>query len=351
MVEVKPEFSIIVPVYNGEQYLSRCIDSLREQTLRNIEIIIVDDGSTDKSGLIADLYAHQDRRIRVFHQENSGQGPARNLGIKQARGKYIGFTDADDWVLPNMFHQLYDRTLQTDADIVLGGVRVISHGKVTRAYKQPEADAVLRGQEDIYPFRCYLYGSLPGLNCSDTVPGYVVVGGFRRSFIVNNHILFQNMMSEDTAFLIQTLQNAESVAFVAGDQYCYRRDNQTSTTNSFNKSGLRFYTSYMFFSRQLIEREAEDHQHECLMRWCRNVIDLSRELVHRIESSSLSLQEKSSYIHHVNMNPLLKDASSRYSWRDLPRKFVPFYWCQIHDFVVLERLMMDIWIKVSSFRK
>lgn len=347
MTGTTPKFSIIVPVYNEERYLSFCVDSLRKQTLRDIEIIIVDDGSTDRSGLIADWYARQDQRIHVVHQENSGQGPARNRGIREACGKYIGFTDADDWVQPEMFQRLYGRASQIEADIVLGGVKLLSHGSVTKIYEQPKADAVLRGQEDIYPFRRHLYGPLSGSDDSGCVPGYVWVGCFRRSFINENHILFQNMMSEDTAFLIEALQAASCVAFVAGADYCYRRDGQISTTNTFNTSSLEFYTAYMCSSHRLLEREATEHQHECLIRWSRNVIDLSRRLVHRIETSSLSSKGKSVFIHQVNINPFLIEASSRYSWHDLPRKFVPFYWCQMHDRVQAERYMMGAWARAS----
>lgn len=94
--------SIIVPVYNAEQYLRVCIDSILAQTYKNIEIILVDDGSTDKSGNICDEYAKQDDRVRVFHQQNSGAAKARRIGLQEAKGEYIGFIDADDMIDCNM---------------------------------------------------------------------------------------------------------------------------------------------------------------------------------------------------------------------------------------------------------
>ena len=98
--------SIIVPVYNTEPYLCRCIDSVINQTYRNLEIILVDDGSADGSGRICDAYAETDARVRVIHQKNGGQANARCAGIEVAKGKYLGFVDSDDWIACEMYENL-----------------------------------------------------------------------------------------------------------------------------------------------------------------------------------------------------------------------------------------------------
>jgi len=98
--------SVIVPVYNIVEYLQRCVDSIRRQTWRNLEIILVDDGSTDNSGALAEKMALEDKRIRVFHKENGGSSSARNLGISHAKGDYIGFVDSDDYIEPQMYERL-----------------------------------------------------------------------------------------------------------------------------------------------------------------------------------------------------------------------------------------------------
>ena len=100
---MNPKLSIIIPVYNVEQYLPRCIDSILEQSFADFEAIVINDGSTDMCRLIIDEYANQDSRIKVIHQENMGVSAARNSGLRVARGKYIGFVDADDWIDPNMY--------------------------------------------------------------------------------------------------------------------------------------------------------------------------------------------------------------------------------------------------------
>ena len=112
------KISVIVLVYNIEQYLSKCLDSIINQTYRNLEIIIIDDGSTDSSKDICDIYKKKDQRIKVIHQKNSGPGVARKVGVRNASGQYIGFVDGDDYIDKNMYMNLMDYILKTGADVV-----------------------------------------------------------------------------------------------------------------------------------------------------------------------------------------------------------------------------------------
>lgn len=116
-----PLISIIVPVYNIKEYLPRCVESLRAQTYSNIEILLVDDGSTDGTGALCDELAAKDERIRVFHKENGGSSSARNLGLSKAQGEYIGFVDSDDYVEPDMYECLYRALQEQDAQIAQVG--------------------------------------------------------------------------------------------------------------------------------------------------------------------------------------------------------------------------------------
>ena len=113
--------SIIVPIYNIEPYLSKCIDSIINQTYKNIEIILVDDGSTDNSGKICDEYAKRENRIIVIHQDNKGLVSARKAGLAISKGEYIGFVDGDDWIEPEMYKHLLDILLESNADFVDSG--------------------------------------------------------------------------------------------------------------------------------------------------------------------------------------------------------------------------------------
>lgn len=111
--------TVIVPLYNVEKYLSKCLDSLKSQTLQDIEIILVDDGSTDRSGEICDKYASIDSMFKVLHKENGGSAIARQTGLDVANGEYVIVCDSDDWPEPNMYEKLYLKAKNTNADIVL----------------------------------------------------------------------------------------------------------------------------------------------------------------------------------------------------------------------------------------
>ena len=109
--------SVIIPAYNIEDYIGRCLDSIISQTYKNLEIIVVDDGSRDYTGEILDNYAKKDRRIKVIHKENGGVSSARNKGIEAAEGDYIGFIDGDDLIEPGMYKTLVDLLEEENADI------------------------------------------------------------------------------------------------------------------------------------------------------------------------------------------------------------------------------------------
>ena len=119
----QPLISVIVPVYNAEAYLEKCVRSICNQTYKNLEIILVNDGSPDRCGEICDNLAKEDPRIRVFHKENGGQSSARNLGLDNMTGEYVGFVDSDDWIEPDMYSHLYRLIEQHNAQIACCGMR------------------------------------------------------------------------------------------------------------------------------------------------------------------------------------------------------------------------------------
>ena len=122
--------SIIVPVYNVEKYLEKCVDSIINQTYKNLEIILVDDGSKDSSGKLCDSLKEKDGRIKVIHKQNGGLSDARNAGLKIANGKYIGFVDSDDYIAKDMYQTLYSLSKKHNADISIVSYYEIYGGKV-----------------------------------------------------------------------------------------------------------------------------------------------------------------------------------------------------------------------------
>lgn len=125
--------SVVVPIYNMEKYLDKCIESIVKQTYKNLEIILVDDGSIDKSLKICNKWGEKDNRVNVYHKENGGLSDTKNFGIKHAKGKYISFIDADDWIELNMYEELTKEMIKTKSDIIICG-RYLEYedGKRTR---------------------------------------------------------------------------------------------------------------------------------------------------------------------------------------------------------------------------
>ena len=139
MNEMTPKISVIVPVYKAEAYLHRCVDSLLAQTFTDFEILLVDDGSPDRSGEICDEYARKDTRVRVFHKENGGVSSARQCGMDNARGEYTIHADPDDWVEPEMLEELYKKAKEEDADMVICDFYEERKNKTIYVRQQPSA--------------------------------------------------------------------------------------------------------------------------------------------------------------------------------------------------------------------
>lgn len=143
--------SVIIPVYNVELYLAKCVESVQSQTYKNLEIILVDDGSQDNCGQISDSLAQNDARIRVIHQENQGLSAARNVGIQMSKGDFIVFIDSDDWIEPNMCELLYMAITENNADMSICGIKYFqSDGSVIKTIL-PRGKGVCEPQE-VLPF-------------------------------------------------------------------------------------------------------------------------------------------------------------------------------------------------------
>ena len=157
-----PKSSVIVPVYKAEAYLHRCVDSLLAQTFTNYEVILVDDGSPDRSGEICDEYARKDDRVKVIHQPNGGVSMARQKGLDNARGEYVIHADPDDWVEPDMLEQLYAKAKEEDADMVI--CDYYTHYSEKMNYVQQKPSAL-----DHTTVLCELFQQLHGSCCNKLV--------------------------------------------------------------------------------------------------------------------------------------------------------------------------------------
>ena len=219
-----PTLSVVIPVYNVEKYLAECLDSALAQTLKDIEIICVDDGSTDSSGAMLDDYARRDSRIRVIHKANSGYGHTMNCGLREAKGKYIAFLESDDFIVPEAYEELVAQADECGADIAKGNWFEI-RGE-TPDYEKKIAPA-LRNPD--------LYGrNICPRETPEVFDGAMAnwAGIFRRSFLASNHILHNETPGasyQDLGFWFQAYSLAQAVYFVSKAYYCYRRGSEGSS--------------------------------------------------------------------------------------------------------------------------
>lgn len=220
--------SVIVPVYNVEKYIRKCLDSLVNQTYPDLEIILIDDGSTDSSGKICDEYAEKDDRIQVIHQENKGQSIARNIGLQNASGDFIGFVDSDDSIDLRMFEKLF-LAIQ-DVDIAMCGHNIVYDGKV-ESYGNREVKTL--NYSELWR---EIFGSLNNAVWNKL---------FRRDLL--NGICFDShfVHGEDLIFNILYLRFAKSGRIVDEPLYNYYKRGNSITTGKFTR-------------RKLLEIESKD---------------------------------------------------------------------------------------------
>ncbi|MDE6603712.1 MAG: bifunctional glycosyltransferase family 2 protein/CDP-glycerol:glycerophosphate glycerophosphotransferase [Lachnospiraceae bacterium] len=205
----KIKVSIILPVYNVEEYLTKALESFKEQTLDEFEVIMIDDGSTDSSAEIMKEFASEDGRFKCFFQENRGVSATRNRGIEIAGGEYIAFYDSDDWIRPTVLEKMYATAKTRNADIVVGRMREFS---VTKEYIYSETKGLSKKQE----IEKYDYGLVWNLSLANKL--------FKKDLIVENALCFAPIAySEDGLFLMQCVVKAQKISGCSVVAYEYRK--------------------------------------------------------------------------------------------------------------------------------
>lgn len=217
-----PLLSIIIPVYNAEKYISTCIDSIRNQTFSDFELILVDDGSTDSCGMICDDYRKLDSRIKVLHQANLGVSAARNRGIEEARGQFVAMVDSDDTLDKDMYSILINTAISNDVDLVICGIEEVCGDKViVRNYNLPD-NQVLNENDIINRVIASDFTSENIINspCNKL---------YKRELIESQHLQFPSRVrGEDWLFNIDYLQVAKSVIYIDRPLYHYYRHDESA---------------------------------------------------------------------------------------------------------------------------
>lgn len=217
------KISVVIPIYNVEKYLQECMDSVVHQTLKDIEIICMDDGSTDRSGKIVDEYAQADSRVRVIHKENTGYGNSMNIGLENARGKYIAIVESDDFITSNILQDLYENAERENAEVVKSDFAFFSGEK---------------GNYEIIPAQIYgdstIYGKVLNETEEKLFKGHIAHWTclYNKEFLEKNHIKFHETPGasyQDTGFWFQTLMYADRFYMHDNYYYHYRCDNLNSS--------------------------------------------------------------------------------------------------------------------------
>lgn len=211
------KISIILPVYNVEDYIEECLDSILKQTYSNIEVILIDDGAKDKSGEICDRYAQKDDRVKVLHKKNAGVSAARNSGIEMATGDYITFVDPDDWIDSDTIEKMLEAIKKENADISFCRFKIDIIPEDKRQFYQP-ADALSSNGKDAVGImiRRLAYGTM------------VWNKMFKREMIINasdnSYVKFDETLKcgEDQVWLIKVIQKANKVSYLADELYYWR---------------------------------------------------------------------------------------------------------------------------------
>ncbi len=251
MSDSKPKVSIIIPVFNVETYLESCLDSVINQSMKDIEIICVNDGSTDRSADILDDYAQKDQRIKVIHKPNSGYGHTMNCGLDAAKGEYIGFVESDDYIRAKMYAKLYKIAKQYDLDLIkadffrfaeIGGQLKLDYNELSHGRKE-YCNKVLKPADNQVVFK-FIMNTWSGI--------------YKRSFIEKNHIRHNETPGasyQDNGFFFQTFCLADRVWFLNEPLYMNRRDNPNSSIS--NKGKVFCMRDEYEFIRRFLEQDPE----------------------------------------------------------------------------------------------
>lgn len=282
--------SVIIPVYNVEKYLEKCIDSILAQTLTDFELILVNDGSTDKSRDICDKYAQTDRRVKVIHKQNGGVSSARNEGIEKADGKYVTFIDSDDCILPDYLQQLL--SLESDLSIC-GNISMSDMKELSR--KIPE--------EEFFCDRDTIdYANLYAQNLMYMPWGKM----FRRDIIMKQNLRFFSNISigEDSMFVADYLKYVNTVSVHNYAGYIYNSyEDYTSLSSKVSYDVLDMLT----LSRDHVLKIMEDVSKPALLEIKRNTLSNAAWYTELLINSNMPFKKKKAFLQHYLENKYVKE--------------------------------------------
>jgi glycosyltransferase EpsJ len=251
-----PEISVIVPVYKAEAFLRHCTDSVLGQSFSDFELLLIEDGSPDESASLCDAIANEDSRVRVFHKENGGVSSARNLGMREARGRFLAFADADDWFALDALERLYEAAVKAQADTA-----GCAHYKTYPSRQlEVEAGALPPGVYEAEEIKTGIVHRLLGDRLGkqeELLNGFIWRFLFRREIIAENEIRFAGAYLEDELFLLEYFCHAQKLVMIEDPLYYYLQNPQ-SVTRNYLSDYLETFSRVMLAKEELARRFSLD---------------------------------------------------------------------------------------------
>ena len=346
-----PKISVIVPVYRVEKYLGRCVNSLLGQTLSDIEIILVDDGSPDGCPALCDEFAKKDGRIKVLHKENEGLGLARNSGMSLAVGEYIAFVDSDDYVKSEMYRTLYEAAQRENADIAMCGLCCI--GGIMSAKENDvqnincfDGYTVFDGKEGIDRLMLDISGALPKED-QDSRYGFSSVKNiYRKEVLEKNKIRFlseKEVMSEDVFFLLDFLDKCECAVGVPGAFYCYCRNGRSLSksyrSDRFEKCRLIIDGINGVLSKRMDESVYKIYTDRLFQAYARAAC---MQEIQFAPSNGIDKKELDRRLKAICNSKRLKTTLKNYPWHKLPFTQAAFAFTMRFSLVGLQKLLVKM---------
>jgi glycosyltransferase involved in cell wall biosynthesis len=313
-----PKISVIIPVYNVEQYLRECLNSVINQTFKDIEIICIDDGSTDNSLNILEEYKKKDIRIKVIHQENKGLSIARNNGVEIAKGRYICFIDSDDWVDKKMCETFYSISNKNNLDVLIGGANLIYDEGIRKIFKDDPYYSLFnlkfldnkvfywRNIKNLFRINISAWGKL-----------------YKKDFLKKINASFpEGMFHEDYLFYLKTILLAKKIGILRNNLYNYRKLRKGSITHKIKEKNLVDIIKMMEMCKEFLvknyfweelKKEFIEFKFDTLdsfyynTKYKRKMFYLMRESLSKEEFDNLDIiAVKKIYFYFLNSNSFIK---------------------------------------------
>lgn len=326
-----PIISVIVPIYNAENYLHECVDSILAQTIHDIEVILVDDGSTDGSPAICDVYAQKDSRVYVIHKPNGRAASARNAGLRIAKGEYIAFVDADDWIEPEM----YERMIGTSVDVCLCDYARFDH-RGAEFFSQPN---IRYGYYDQVQIKQEVYPHLvmDGLEYPVTISNCVML--MRHEIIRANKLSYRSdiLVDEDATFGSEVLFHAKSFFYMKGEIFYHYRKTEGSASRTYK---AWWWDSYLKINEELETFFGQCKDFNFSQQIKSNMFYLSRAIIYYILSDkTLSIREQNQKVRAVMNHPRVVRMLKDFNMKGQPLSFKAVYWSIYYKSVLGRRFV------------